>query len=123
MNQTNIFSDLLGHIDDKVLGSKVEDRCRHLIINEANYTRGGKNPYQGSYESQEASVNFNITKSQSSDSTTMDKADVALSAYVTQYSYLIQFLVTVLVTKEKYKYHKDQMLNNTVFILQAVLKD
>jgi hypothetical protein len=124
--KTNLFSDLLKEVTDEALKEKISERAYHLQIVESNSTRGGKNPYQGSYESQEASINFSVKKIPKADLhdwNTMDKVDVALISYATQYSYLIELLICGQIDKIKYKHHKDAVVSNTIFILQAVLKD
>lgn len=113
----SIFSEVTDHCTE-TMKPIVEEKINDLMILEANATRGAKNPYSGSYESQEASINFNVR----SVSGEIDKTQIVLISYATQWSFLMQCLISGNIKREMYVSKKKELLDNTMMILSALVK-
>lgn len=114
MEKLSIFHDIIIDMDDNTK-EKVIERLPYLLVEQTSLTRGAKNPYSGSYESQETSINLSFKNNDD-----VDKLDVVLMSYASQWSFLTNCLIVGEIKKDKYLSKKKELIDTTLFIISAM---
>lgn len=114
VEKLSIYHDIV-HVLPEAIKEKVAERLPYLLVEQTNLTRGAKNPYSGSYESQESSINLSFKTTDD-----VDKLDVILMSYASQWSFLTNLLIVGEIKKDKYITKKKELIETTIFIITAM---